>query len=100
VPPETAWLLPELELGADPELNPLEELEPELELAELDPVEEDPVEEPEFDELDEPVEPVEDEPVEPDVSVLCVEPGRPSATTPATATLARPIPVVAERTLA
>jgi hypothetical protein len=100
-----AWLLPELEEGAEPELKPLElELEPESEL----PVEPElPVElelpvEPEL-ELDDP-ELVEDEPefaeVEPvDVPVLCVEPGRTRASAPAVTTLAKPTAVVAERTL-
>jgi hypothetical protein len=105
-----AWLLPELELGAEPELKPLEpelelelepepEPEPELEL-ELEPVELEPVlgvelvlgDEPEPDEV-----PV-DEPD--DAEELCVEPGRARATTPATATLAMVTVVVADRTLA
>ena len=89
-PPDVAWLPPELEIGVEPELKPLEpeladdepelelelELEPELELelleelepAELEPVELEPVElEPELEEPEpEPVElePVEDEPAE------------------------------------
>jgi hypothetical protein len=102
-----AALLPELELGALPELKPLE--------LELDPVFED---EPEFDDepvlLDEPVlpdpalldEPVLEEPelaevpAEDEVTVLCVDPGRARATAPATTTLATVTPVVVERTLA
>jgi hypothetical protein len=109
-----AWLLPELDCGADPELRPLPELElellPELELPELELLLE-----PEF-ELDEPfpedVDPVPelpedlalpvDELLEPLVDVadvLWVEPGSTNATTPAVATLATPTAVVAERTL-
>jgi hypothetical protein len=100
-----AALLPELELGALPELKPLE--------LELDPVFED---EPEL--LDEPVPP--DEPVLPDpvlldepvpedpelvevpaeVAVLCVDPGRARVTAPAATTLAMVTPAVVERTLA
>jgi hypothetical protein len=121
-----AWLLPELELGAEPELKPLElelaELEdPDPELDDPDPV---PVEpdvddpepedtEPEFPEPEDPElvdpdpadpDPVEDEPelaeVEPDdVLVWCVEPGRARASAPAVTTLAMPTAVVAERTL-
>jgi hypothetical protein len=101
-----AWLLPELEVGAEPELRPLElELEP----VELEPVELEPVEvEPELE--DEPVEPepeladepeLVDEPEPEDAeAVLCVDPGRAKATAPAAATLARVTAVVAERTLA
>jgi hypothetical protein len=99
-----AWLLPELELGAEPELKPLE-LEFELEPVELEPEEVEP-------ELVEPVEPeLEDEPElvevpvdEPDdvedCAVLCVDPGRASTTRPAAATLAMVTVVVADRTLA
>jgi hypothetical protein len=97
------WLLPELEVGVEPELRPLEdepelvelepdELEPELDDPELDDpdlVEEEP-EEPDFAEL-------EDEPV--DVLVLCVDPGRARASAPAVTTLAMVTAVVAERTL-
>jgi hypothetical protein len=109
VPPEVAWLLPELEDGALPELKPLEFelLEFELlELFELEPVELEPVE----------VEPVEVEPVEVELedvpelddepelvdveAALCAEPGRASVTMPAAATLARVTVVVADRTLA
>jgi hypothetical protein len=98
-----AWLLPELELGAEPELKPLElELELEPEPVEVEPVELEPVEV----EL-EPVE-LEDEPELDDVPVdepddaeeLCVEPGRASATTPAAATLAMVTVVVTDRILA
>jgi hypothetical protein len=107
-----AWLLPELDVGAEPELNPPEfelELEPvELEPVELEPVELEPVElEPEPVEAEpEPVDELEDEPelaevpVEDTEAVLCVEPGRPSATMPAAATLAKVTVVVADRTLA
>ena len=107
-----AWLLPELEVGEEPELRPLElellelleleDEEPELvdepELVELEP------DEPEF-ELDDPefveVEPVEDEPVdvEVDVLVLCVDPGRARASAPAVTTLAMVTAVVVDRTL-
>ena len=110
-----AWLLPELDVGAEPELNPLEfelfelELEPfeselfelelfefELELFELfefEPDELEPVEledEPELAEV----------PVEDSEAALWVEPGRPSATMPAAATLAKVTVVVVDRTLA
>jgi hypothetical protein len=100
-----AELVPELEVGVEPELKPLEpvELELELEPVELDPVEPDPelpdevdpelVDEPELAELDG----VADEPE--DVVAVCVEPGRTRATTPAAATLDRVTAVVAERTL-
>lgn len=95
-----AWLLPELDDGAEPELKPLElELEFELEPVELEPeeVEPDPETEPELAEV-----PVEDEPddVEEEEAVLCVDPGRVSATMPATATLAMVTVVVVDRTLA
>ena len=105
-----AWLLPELELGAEPELKPLElELEPEFELEpepELE-LEDEPV--PEFElEVPEDVPLLEedpelvDEPAEPedDVVVLCVDPGRARVTTPAATTLAMVTAVVVERTLA
>jgi hypothetical protein len=98
-----AWLLPELEVGAEPELNPLEfelelfELELfelfELELFELEPDELEPDEledEPELAEV----------PVVDEESVLWVEPGKPSATMPAAATLATATVVVVDRTLA
>ena len=82
-----AWLLPELELGEEPELRPLEpELDEELDPVELEPVELDPVElvpdefvpelaeeefeEPVSDELDPDPDPVED-----DAVVLCADPG-------------------------
>jgi hypothetical protein len=107
-PPEVAWLLPELELGVDPELKPLEfelepvlELEPELELEpvlELEPeLEDEPV-------LDVPLLEVpllEDVPVPADVDeVVCVDPGRARVTAPAATTLAIVTAVVVERTLA
>jgi outer membrane biosynthesis protein TonB len=118
-----AWLLPELDIGVEPELRPLElELEPEpveLELPELEPVEVEPepveepepelVEEPEPDDAEEPEpddaeepEPDDAEEPEPDdvEAVLCVDPGRAKATTPAAATLATVTAVVADRTLA
>jgi hypothetical protein len=112
-----AWLPPELEVGEEPELRPLEpellelleleddepeldepEVEDEPELVELEP------DEPEF-ELDDPefaeVEPVEDEPVdvEEDDAVLCVDPGRARASAPAVTTLAMVTAVVVDRTL-
>jgi hypothetical protein len=107
------WLPPELELGAEPELKPLElELELELEPFELEPLELEPLEpepeepepelvEPEPEDEPELVELPVDEPddVEED-AVLCVDPGRTSATTPAAATLAMVTVVVADRTLA
>ena len=111
-----AWLLPELDDGAEPELKPLEpELEFELEPVELEPVELEPVElepdevEPEPVELEDepepelPEVPLEDEPddvEEEEEAVLCVDPGRASATMPAAATLAMVTVVVADRTLA
>jgi hypothetical protein len=118
-----AWLLPELEVGVEPELRPLPELvlvEPELvepELVEPELVEPELVE-PELvePELVEPVlvepELVEPELVEPELvepeevelvdeleSVLWVEPGRTRASAPAVTTLARLTAVVVERTL-
>jgi len=106
-----AWLLPELDDGAEPELKPLElepdfelelELEPDFELElEPDEVEPEPVElepvEPELVEV-----PVDDEPddVDEEEALLCADPGRASATTPAAATLAMVTVVVADRTLA
>jgi len=106
-----AWLLPELELGAEPELKPLEfeldefelELEPELEVelepeleVELEPVE---VEPDEVEPVDEPAEVPVEEPDDEDV-VWCVDPGRASVTMPAAATLAMVTVVVVDRTLA
>jgi len=107
-----AWLLPELDVGEEPELRPLElellELEedepelvePEPELVELEPE----LVEPEF-ELDDPefveLEPVEDEPVDVEVDVVlwCVDPGRARASAPAVTTLAMVTAVVVDRTL-
>jgi hypothetical protein len=102
-----AWLLPELEVGLEPELKPLE-LDPELvplllvplllvplllvplllvpELVPLPVLEEEPE--------------LVDEPVPADVVVLCVDPGRARVTTPAATTLAMVTAVVVERTLA
>jgi hypothetical protein len=110
------WLLPELEIGEEPELKPPElefddepefaELEPEeLEPVELEPLEPEPDEvepdepEPELAEDDEPDE-VEPDPDEEDVLVLCVDPGRAKASAPAATTLAMVTAVVADRTLA
>ena len=118
-PPEVAWLLPELDDGAEPELKP--EFEFELDEPELDEPE---LDEPELDEPDltsrslnevdledpELVEPelggdpeLDDEPEPVDVdeeAALCVDPGRVSATMPAAATPAMVTVVVTERTLA
>ncbi len=102
------WPPPELEIGEEPELKPLElellelleleddepepeELEPEL--LELEPDEVEP-DEPELD-ADEPVEL---EPVEEDAD-LCVDPGRARASAPAVTTLAMVTAVVVDRTL-
>jgi hypothetical protein len=99
-----AWLLPELELGVEPELKPLElELEFEFEF-----------EEPEFELVDDPELELElvplleedpelgDEPVdvEEEVAVVCVDPGRARTTAPAATTLAMVTAVVVERILA
>lgn len=87
--PEVEWLDPELDVGADdgllrlPELELLDELEPEFELPELE------LPEPEL-----PVLPDDDDALpEEDAAELWVEPGRvrataPAATTPATPTVA------------
>ena len=100
------WLLPELEDGVEPELRPpeleleLDPVEPEFELEPVEPLEVEPVEPVELEpELVE-VEPVEVEPVEVDALAVCVDPGRTRATTPAAATLATVIAVVADLTLA
>jgi hypothetical protein len=104
-----AWLLPELDDGAEPELKPLE-LELELEPVELEPFELEPDEvepelvepepEDEFEDEPEPAEVPVDEPDDAVEEVLCVDPGRASATMPAAATLAMVTVVVADRTLA
>ena len=107
-----AWLLPELELGAEPELKPVE-LEFELEPVELEPEEVEPEDvepeavepedvEPELEDEPELAEVPVDEPVdvEEEEAVWCADPGRVSATTPAAATLAMVTVVVADRTLA
>jgi hypothetical protein len=90
-PPEVAWLEPELEIGLELELKPLEP-------DELDELDAEPELEPEADD------PVLDDPVlelpEDDAEVLCVDPGRARATAPVTTTLAMVTAVVAERTLA
>jgi hypothetical protein len=115
-----AWLLPELDVGLEPELKPLEpvELEFELEPEDVEPDEPEPdepeLDDPEFDdpefddpkfddpEFDEPELDVPDEPddTEEGVLALWVDPGRARATTPAAATLAKVTVVVVERTLA
>jgi hypothetical protein len=114
------WLLPELEVGVEPELSPLEE-EPELvepllvEPLLVEPllVEPEPVDpalvEPELVEpvLGEPepvlVEPEEvepeDVPVDVDAEALCVVPGRTRASAPAVTTLATVTAVVVDLTL-
>jgi hypothetical protein len=100
-----AWPLPELELGVEPELKPLEldpELVPEFELEpvlepelELEPeLADEPVLEEDPELVDEPV------PVDVDDVVVCVDPGRARVTTPAATTLAMVTAVVVERTLA
>jgi hypothetical protein len=92
-PPEVAWLPPEPEIGAEPELKPLEpELELELEPDELEPVE------PELDPVELEPEPVEAEPVE-DALVVCADPGRARARAPAVTTPATVTAVVVDRTL-
>ena len=98
-----AWLPPELELGAEPELKP-PELEPEFveldpEFAEPEPVEPEPAElEPEEPELDEEFDvPVEVDPLD---VVLFADPGRARASAPAVTTLATVTVVVVDRTLA
>ena len=103
-----AWLPPELEIGEEPEVKPLE---PEPELVELEPEELEPVEpepaeaepvpdepEPELadDEFGEPVEVALDPE---DALVLCVDPGRARASAPAVTTLAMVTAVVVDRTL-
>jgi len=113
-----AWLPPELELGAEPELKP-PELEPELvepepEVTEPEPAELEPVElEPEFAELEPEFAELEPEPVEPepaevepeppdvlDVLDAWLDPGRARASAPAVTTLATATVVVVDRTLA
>jgi len=108
--------VPELEVGVEPELKPLEPVELELELdplelegdpvePELEPEEPDPVlpdeVDPDVPELLELDGVAEDEPelVEED-ALVWVEPGRTRAIAPAAATLDRVTAVVAERTLA
>jgi hypothetical protein len=101
-----AWLLPELEVGDEPELRPLE-VDPELvpllvpELVPLLVPEDVPLLDPVLDPvlvplLEEDPELVE-EPVLLDVVVLCVDPGRARVTTPAATTLAMVTAVVVER---
>ncbi|MFY9931368.1 MAG: hypothetical protein WAK82_25550 [Streptosporangiaceae bacterium] len=121
-----AWPLPELDVGAEPELKPPELELPELELPELELEEELEPEDPEFEE-DEPEPEVELEPFDPELVpedpvlvdpepepdepvpveaepeealVLWVDPGRANATAPAATTLARPTAVVVDRTRA
>jgi len=106
-----AWLLPELELGVEPELKPLElELEFEFEFEfEFEELEFELVDDPEL-ELELELEDVPlleedpelgDEPVDvEEVAVVCVDPGRARATAPAATTLAMVTAVVVERILA
>jgi hypothetical protein len=110
-----AWLLPELEVGALPELKPLLELElPELELPELElpelvlelPELELELELPELDELEFELDEPEfelpllvEEPEFVEVLEVCVEPGSARASAPAVTTLAMLTTVVVERTL-
>jgi hypothetical protein len=110
-----AWLLPELEVGVEPELRPLEDepllVDPELVLVdpELVPELDDPeLVEPEFVLVPEFVLELEPEPVlvEPEdvlvdvgASALCVEPGRTRASAPAVTTLAMVTAVVVDLTL-
>ena len=95
-----AWLLPELDVGLEPELKPLEPDEfDEEEPDEVEPEEVEPEEvEPEEPDVDDPE--VDEDVPEDDVAVLCVDPGRVRATAPATTTLAMVTAVVVERTLA
>jgi hypothetical protein len=104
-----AWLPPEPEVGADPELKPLEP-ELELELDEPEPAEVEPVEpvepepaevEPELaeDESSEPDDSDEPDEVEPVELVVWVDPGRAKARAPAVTTLAMVTAVVVDRTL-
>ena len=103
-----AELLPELEVGGELELKPLEPVELELELDPLEPVDPvepvdpDPVLPDEVDpELPEPELVAEDEPeLVVEDALVCVEPGRTRAIAPAAATLDRVTTVVVERTLA
>jgi hypothetical protein len=107
-----AWLPPELELGEEPELKPLElepefvEPDPEFAEPEPEPVELEPeFAEPEFAEPDpEPVEPelaeAEPEPLDVLDVVAWLDPGRARASAPAVTTLATVTVVVVDRTLA
>jgi hypothetical protein len=100
-----AWLLPELDDAPEPTLKPLEpELELEFEPVELEPLELEPDEvepEPELEEEPELAEvPDDDEPADEEEAVLCMDPGKTSATMPAAATLAMVTVVVVDRTLA
>jgi hypothetical protein len=108
-PPETAWLPPELDIGLDPELKPLEpdelelepdEFEPEPELDDPEPDEAEPEPEDEFDEPELAEVPDEPDDAEEEPVVLCVDPGRARASAPAATTLATVTAEVAERTLA
>lgn len=95
-PPEVAWLPPELDTGADPELKPLDELLELLELLELELLSSELLE---F-EL-EPVEVLDELEWLVDVELVAwADPGSTRATTPAVAALATPTAAVAERTLA
>ena len=101
-----AWLpLPELPVGAEPELKPPElellELEPELVPVELEPElpELEPVEPELLPELEPELELAEEEPDPLDVLALLAEPGSARASAPAVTTLATVTAVVVDRTL-
>ena len=89
-----AWALPEVEVGVELEVMPLELVE----LEEEEPVLVELEEEPEEPVLVDPVE--DDEPVEVRLvaaSAVCVDPGRTKATAPAATTLATPTVAVTTR---
>jgi hypothetical protein len=93
-----AWLLPELDVGLEPELRPLEPLEFDVDPEEEEPEDADPVLELLVDDPE--LVDVEEVPDDDEVLVLCADPGRLRATAPVTTTLAMVTAVVVERTLA
>jgi hypothetical protein len=95
-----AWLLPELDVGLEPEPEPelLEPLEFDVDPDEEEPEDVDPELEPWVDDPE--LVDVEEVPDDDEVLVWCVDPGRPRATAPVTTTLAMVTAVVVERTLA
>jgi hypothetical protein len=103
-----AWLPPELEIGAEPELKPLEpelELEPDEPESELELEPDEPELEPDEPELEpdelEPDEEFEEpDEAEPAELVVWADPGRAKASAPAVATLATVTTVVVDLTLA